>query len=149
VTEARRGEPVFQNRVYIAPGGRHLAVSSGNDGRPRLEILDDAPLHGVRPSADILFESVARIYGASAVGVVLTGMGRDGTGGLRTLREAGAGGIVQDEATSAVYGMPRAALQAAGADIVAALPGMAQAIVASLAGRPARADVTQPHLLRS
>jgi two-component system chemotaxis response regulator CheB len=139
VCEARDGDPVLENRVYIAPGGRHLGVSSGVDGTPRLAVHDDAPVLGVRPSADVLFRSVAEVFGASAVGVVLTGMGRDGTDGLRSMRQAGAFAIVQDEATSTVYGMPKTALGGAGADEVAALPHMAQAIALALANRqPAR-----------
>ena len=139
VCEARDGDPVMENRVYIAPGGRHLGVSSGVDGTPRLAVRDDAPVLGVRPSADVLFRSVAEVFGASAVGVVLTGMGRDGTDGLRSMRQAGAFAIVQDEATSTVYGMPKTALGVAGADEVAALPHMAQAIALALANRqPAR-----------
>jgi two-component system chemotaxis response regulator CheB len=137
VSEARDGDVLMENRVYIAPGGRHLGVSSGADGTPRLELRDDAPVHGVRPSADVLFRSVANVFGAAAVGVVLTGMGRDGTEGLRCMRQAGAFGIVQDEATSTVYGMPKTAL------------GGAQAIAIALATRQPRADVTLPALPRS
>ena len=71
VREAVHGEPLLEHHVYIAPGGRHLAVSLGADGAPRLEVRDGPPRHGVRPSADILFSSIASTYGASAVGVVL------------------------------------------------------------------------------
>lgn len=149
VSEARDGDPVRENHVYVAPGGRHLCVSLGFDGQPRLEVRDDAPVLGVRPSADILFRSVAVTFGAAAVGVVLTGMGRDGTEGLRALRQAGAFAIVQDEATSTVYGMPKTALGLAGADVVAALPEVAQAIARAVTGRPQRLDVTLSTLPRS
>ena len=149
VSEARDGEPLMENRVYIAPGGRHLGVSSGADGIPRLEVRDAAPVHGVRPSADVLFRSVAETFGPSAVGVVLTGMGRDGTDGLRCMRQAGGFAIVQDEASSAVYGMPRTALGIAGADAIVALAGMAHAIGLALATRQPRTDVTLPALPRS
>ncbi len=139
VTEARDGDPLLENRVYIAPGGRHLGVSSGVDGAPRLDVRDDAPVLGVRPSADVLFRSVAELFGPAAVGVVLTGMGRDGTDGLLRMRQAGAFAIVQDEATSTVYGMPRTALGVAGADEIAALQHMAHAIALALSNRqPAR-----------
>ena len=133
VSEARHGEPLLANRVYIAPGGRHLALSSGRT--PCLEVRDGAPRLGVRPSADVLFAAVMEAFGAAADGVVLTGMGRDGAEGLRLLRGTGAYGIVQDQATSTVYGMPRAALHAAGADAVSSLPDMARAIVEALASR--------------
>ena len=149
VSEARDGDPVLENHVYVAPGGRHLSVSLGPDGQPRLDVRDDPPLHGVRPSADTLFRSVAESFGAAAVGVVLTGMGRDGTEGLRALRQAGAFAIVQDEATSTVYGMPKTALGVAGADVVAALPDVAPAIALALNARPHRPDVTLSALPRS
>jgi two-component system chemotaxis response regulator CheB len=149
VSEARDGDPLLENHVYVAPGGRHLRVSLGPDGQPRLDVREDAPVHGVRPSADILFRSVALCFGAAAVGVVLTGMGRDGTDGLCALRQAGAFSIVQDEATSTVYGMPKTALGVAGADVVAALPEVAPAIARALQGRPQRPDVTLSALPRS
>lgn len=149
VSEARDGETAMENRVYIAPGGRHLSVSLGAGGTARLEVHDAAPRHGVRPSADILFQSVALAFGTTAVGVVLTGMGRDGAVGLQRLRQAGAFGIVQDEATSTVYGMPKMALAVAGADAEASLRDMARAIATAVAAKPHRSDVTLPALLRS
>lgn len=149
VTEAHQGELIMENRVYVAPGGRHLGLLSGADGLPRLEISDHAPVHGVRPSADVLFRNVSDVFGRAAVGVVLTGMGRDGADGLRLMRRAGAFAIVQDEATSTVYGMPRMALGVAGADAVVALPEIAKVIEQALSGCPARPDVTLPALPRS
>lgn len=149
VVEARDGDPLRENRAYVAPGGRHLRVSLGPDGMPFLEIGDDAPVHGVRPSADLLFRSIADTYGPAALGVVLTGMGRDGSAGLRWMRQAGAFGIVQDEATSTVYGMPKTALSGAGADAVVALPDMARAIARAIGTLPSRADVTHLALPRS
>lgn len=149
VCEARDGDPVLENRVYVAPGGRHLSISLGVDGAPRLEVLDSAPRHGVRPSADILFESAAGVFGASAVGVILTGMGRDGTQGLRDLRRAGGFALVQDEASSTVYGMPKTALAIAGADTVTALSEMATQIARAVASRQQRTDVTHPAVSRS
>jgi two-component system chemotaxis response regulator CheB len=103
---ARDGERVgaHAGRVVLAPPGRHLFVS---DGRLR---LGDAPeRHSCRPSVDTLFESVAREYAAAAMGVLLTGMGRDGAEGLLAMRQAGAATIAQDEASSVVFGMPREA----------------------------------------
>ena len=149
VREAVDGEPLLENRVYIAPGGLHLAVSLGTDGAARLDVRDGSPRHGVRPSADILFSSIATTFGASAVGVVLTGMGRDGSDGLREMRGTGAAAIVQDEATSTVFGMPKTALTIAGADAVIPLRDMARAIATAVASRPQRPDVTLPALPRS
>jgi two-component system chemotaxis response regulator CheB len=91
-------------RVMLAPGGRHLAVRDG-----RMWLTLDPERHSCRPSVDVLFESVADEFGASAAGCLLTGMGRDGALGLLRIREAGGMTIAQDESTSVIYGMPREA----------------------------------------
>lgn len=131
VHEAEEGQPVEAGHVYLAPGGRHMRVAGGD--APVIRLDDTPPLWGVRPSADPLFESVARLFGAHAVGVVLTGMGRDAADGLKAIRAAGGRSIVQDRETSTIYGMPQAALQLAGADRVAPLGGVAPAVVECLA----------------
>ncbi|HEY2027523.1 MAG TPA: chemotaxis response regulator protein-glutamate methylesterase [Gemmatimonadaceae bacterium] len=141
VAEASEGEPIQTNRVYLAPGGLHMRVVRDDDGLHRIALDASPPLWGVRPSADPLFSSVAAWFGRSAVGVVLTGMGRDGADGLRAIREAGGQGIVQDRATSTIYGMPLAALQRAGAEVVAGLPSVAESIV-SLLGELRAAEAT-------
>ena len=129
VSEAQEGESIENNRVYLAPGGRHMRVAQARGG-PRILMLDDGPtVWGVKPAADPLFESVATHFGRQSVGVVLTGMGRDGAEGLQHIRAAGGAGIVQDKATSTIYGMPQAALLRAGADQVAALSDVAGAVV--------------------
>ncbi len=139
VAEAEDGEPVEANRVYLAPGGRHMRVAASQRGS-RYIALDDGPaVWGVRPAADPLFTSVAHHFGRAAIGVVLTGMGRDGAEGLRTIRSAGGMGIVQDQATSTIYGMPQVALQRAGAERVAPLSEVGSAIVSLLGARKARA----------
>jgi two-component system chemotaxis response regulator CheB len=119
VSVARNGEVVTQGRVYLAPGDRHMVVTSVG-GVPRIRIESGPAICGVRPSADPLFKSAAEVFGGNLVGVVLTGMGKDGSEGLRAIRAAGGGAIVQDRASSIIYGMPRAALAAAGADRVVA-----------------------------
>jgi two-component system, chemotaxis family, protein-glutamate methylesterase/glutaminase len=91
-------------RVIVAPGNRHLVVRD-----ERLHLTDDAERHSCRPSVDVLFESVAREYGAAAAACLLTGMGKDGAQGLLKIREAGGLTIAQDEGTSVIYGMPREA----------------------------------------
>ena len=97
---------------------------------------DQPPEHGCRPSADVLFRSAAAAYGADAVGVILTGMGSDGTDGLGALRRAGAAVIAQDEASSTVWGMPGSAVAAGHVDQVLPLDAIAAAVQA-LAGAPA------------
>lgn len=134
VKEAVAGEAVATGQAYVAPGGRHMRVEAGGDG-VRIALDDGAPVWGVKPAADPMFLSVARVYGEACAGVVLTGMGRDGALGLSAIREAGGGAIVQDEATSAVYGMPREALALAGADRVAAPSAIGAAVAELLLAR--------------
>jgi two-component system chemotaxis response regulator CheB len=134
VTEAADGDVLHEGRVYLAPGGRHMRVHV-QDGLPRLVLDDSAPIWGVRPAADILFRSVARHFAGACGGVVLTGMGRDGAEGMRAIREAGGWCVVQDRDTSTIFGMPQAAMHAAGADRVAPLADVAAAVTELLAAR--------------
>jgi len=115
VVEARHGDRIEHARVYIAPGGMHMRVIDVK-GVPVIALDQTPPIWGVRPAADPLFRSAAQRFSASLVGVVLTGMGRDGAEGLRAVRDNGGYAIVQDRETSIVYGMPQAALTTAGAD---------------------------------
>jgi two-component system chemotaxis response regulator CheB len=99
----------------VAPAGLHLGV----DDQRRATLSASAPIGGFRPSATYLFRSVAVAYGRRALGVVLSGMGDDGAAGLLDLKRAGGSVIVQDEASSVVYGMPRAARSVAADQILA------------------------------
>lgn len=111
VAEARDGDVLEIGKVLLAPGGaRHMAVRRLGD-RLVVRLEDGEPVSGHRPSVDVLFHSVAQAVGGRAVGALLTGMGRDGADGLLALRRAGATTIGQDEATSVVFGMPRAAAE--------------------------------------
>ena len=138
VTEARDGEPLLPNHVYVAPGGWHMrvrAVEHGVGHGARI-VLDDSPtVWGVRPAADLLFASVAELFGSASVGVVLTGMGRDGSAGLAAIRAAGGGAVVQDRDSATIYGMPLAALESAGADRVVSLHGVTAAVETLLHAR--------------
>lgn len=126
--EARGDEVLEPGRGYVAPGDFHLKVfREGKTGRLRID--QDAPIHSCRPSVDALFTSAAEAYGASALAVVLTGMGQDGLAGCRLLREKGAQILVQDEASSVVWGMPGAVAKANLADAVLPLEAMAKEIL--------------------
>ncbi|WP_026850511.1 chemotaxis-specific protein-glutamate methyltransferase CheB [Gemmatimonas phototrophica] len=131
VHEATDGAPLRAGHAYVAPGGLHLRVQGPREV-PRLVLSNDPSVWGVRPAADPLFHSAASVYGAQAVGLVLTGMGRDGAEGLRAIRTAGGRGIVQDHASAIVPGMPDAARQLAGADAVASLQDLAAVVVAQV-----------------
>jgi two-component system chemotaxis response regulator CheB len=127
VREAAEGDCVEPGRVYIAPGDYHMKVARGRAG---VQILLDQtpPLNSCRPAADALFMSAAEVYGGKALAAVLTGMGEDGLRGAKLLREQGAGVIVQDEASSVVWGMPGAIARAGLADEIVPLENMAEAL---------------------
>lgn len=129
--EAGHGEIPQPGRIYIAPGGRHLRLTRA-DGQVRMRLEDTAPVNFCRPSIDLVFSDAAAAYGASALGVVLTGMGTDGLEGARLLRQSGARIIAQDEATSVVWGMPGAVSRQGVAHHVLPLPGIGPAIRAAL-----------------
>jgi two-component system chemotaxis response regulator CheB len=129
VSEAKDGDLLVPGRIFLAPGGAtHLEVSGTSALRCRLTVAD--LVNGHRPSVDVLFHSVARSAHDAAVGVILTGMGRDGAGGLLAMREAGAATLGQNEATCVVYGMPKAAMEAGAVQRQVPLERMAGQILA-------------------
>jgi two-component system chemotaxis response regulator CheB len=127
VAEAIDGETVLENHVYLAPGGFHMTLA-GDSGAATISLDTSPTIWGVRPAADPLFGSAADAFGANAIGVVLTGMGRDGAEGLRRIRAEGGKAVIQDRDSSIVYGMPQAAMEAAGADRVAPARDIARVI---------------------
>lgn len=133
--EAEDGEPVQAGRIYVAPGHRHLKFTRTN-GQPLAMLDDSAPVHFCKPSVDVMFSSAAEIWGGSVLGLVLTGMGTDGTRGGADIVAAGGNMIAQDEATSIVWGMPGAIAQAGLCAQVLPLPEIAPAILTAFGRRP-------------
>jgi two-component system chemotaxis response regulator CheB len=140
VTEAQGNERVLPGHAYIAPGHSHLLLTrSGANYMTRLE--QSEPVNRHRPSVDVLFRSAAQAAGKNAVGVILTGMGKDGAQGMLEMRQAGATNFAQDEASCVVFGMPREAIAIGAAHEVGALtalPGMVLGHLATHAGRALR-----------
>ncbi len=109
VREATDGAALTPGQVLLAPGNAHLEISGLLS--PRVKLNEGERVNGHRPSVDVMLSSVARCVGSRAIGVILTGLGRDGAQGLLALRQAGADTVGQDEASSVVYGMPKAAYE--------------------------------------
>lgn len=124
VLEARDGDRVYPGRVLVAPGGRHMQLRR-NGAQYVVDVKDGPLVNHHRPAVDVLFRSVAQCAGRNAVGVVLTGMGDDGARGLLVMHQAGAKTMAQDEASSVVYGMPKAAFELGAVDEVLPLDKMA------------------------
>lgn len=137
VCEASDGQPVLPGHVYIAPGHSHLSLRKVASGFVT-ELSQSEPVNRHRPAVDVLFDSAANLLGKRAVGVILTGMGRDGAAGMLRMREAGAFNIGQDQASCVVYGMPRAAYEIGAVHEVAPLDKVAERVLAYLAGKSTR-----------
>lgn len=136
VTEARGGEPVLPGHIYIAPGGLHLEVARGAEGVVT-RLSDAAPENSCRPSADVLFRSAVDAWHGRVMLLLMTGMGHDGLAGARLGKARGATVIAQDEATSVIWGMPGAVVQAGLADAVVPLGDLPAALASFGAGRSA------------
>ncbi len=140
VNEAEGGERVLPGHAYIAPGHSHLLLA--RSGANYITQLDQGePVNRHRPSVDVLFQSVAKFAGKNAVGVILTGMGRDGAAGMLEMKNSGAHNFAQDEASCVVFGMPREAIALGGTHEVGALgdlPGMVLGYLATHGSRALR-----------
>ena len=134
VREATDGSPLRGGEILLAPGGRHLAVA-GDAAAPRVRLTDDPPEQSCRPAADVLFRTAAKTWGDGVLGVVLTGMGRDGLAGARAIVEAGGMVIAQDEFSSVVWGMPGEVAKAGLADAVLPLARIGPEVALRLARR--------------
>ena len=139
VKEAEHNDPIMPGHAYVAPGGKHLWVKR-DEGQLLCKLSTEPPMNLHRPSVDFLFRSCAKFLGADAVGVIMTGMGRDGTEGMKAMKEKGAWNIAQDEATSVIFGMPREAIEAGAVHEVAPLGRLAER---ALAGSQRRKEVAR------
>jgi len=121
VAEARAGDRPLPGSVLIAPGDRHVEL----DGRGAIALTDGPLVNGCRPAADVTMIAAARVYGRRSLGIVMTGMGHDGRDGALAIKRAGGKTLAQDQATSVIYGMPKAAIDTGAIDEVAALDDIA------------------------
>jgi two-component system chemotaxis response regulator CheB len=130
VHEAAHDQPIERGHIYIAPGAYHLELARSS-GRYACRVHEGPPVSGHRPSVDTLFRSAAREAGPIVVGVILTGMGKDGAEGMLALRRAQAITLGQDEKSSLIYGMPRVAFERGGVMRQVSLTKMSDAILAA------------------
>ncbi|HTB17430.1 MAG TPA: chemotaxis response regulator protein-glutamate methylesterase [Bryobacteraceae bacterium] len=133
VKEAQNGEVAEADCAYLAPGGRQMKLGPGPKGAISITITDDPPENACRPSVDYLFRSVALNFPGRSIAAILTGMGNDGTAGIRMLKRGGCFSIAQDEASCVVFGMPREAIQAGVIDTIVPLQQIAGTIVRAIA----------------
>jgi two-component system chemotaxis response regulator CheB len=142
VKEAEQGDVLEPGRAYIAPGGFHMTVER-QATRTILALNQDPPENSCRPAVDVLFRSVARIYGAGVLGVVMTGMGHDGARGARAIVEVGGAMYVQDAESCVVPSMPRSVSDAGLAEKIVLLDRIAPEVVARILRARPRADALQ------
>ncbi|MBF0224390.1 MAG: chemotaxis response regulator protein-glutamate methylesterase [Desulfobacterales bacterium] len=126
VIEAKNDDLIKPGIMYIAPGGSHMIVKK--NGNFKISLIDSPPVHSCRPAVDVLFNSIASVYGGNVLTVILTGMGTDGATGVSSIRTKGGYSIIQDEKTSVVWGMPGAVAEAGNADEILPLDVIADRI---------------------
>lgn len=124
VEEALPGMPILPGRAYIAPGHSHLLVEKSGSGY-QTALSSEAPFNRHRPSVDVLFQSVAKVAGKYAAGLILTGMGKDGAAGMLEMKRSGAYNFAQDENTCTVFGMPKEAIALGAVDEILPLEKLA------------------------
>ena len=128
VAEAQGDERVLPGHAFIAPGHSHLLLKRSG-ANYMTELSRGEPVNRHRPSVDVLFRSAAKIAGKNSIGVIMTGMGKDGAQGMLEMHKAGAYNFAQDEATCVVYGMPKEAVMAGGVDEIIPLQDMARKVL--------------------
>src|SRR5271156_259777 len=144
VQEAKSGDLLLAGRVLLCPGNRHMMVR--RMARGDVVVLSDAPpVNGHRPSADVLFHSVAQEFGMLSVGIIMTGMGEDGAEGLGAIKAAGGMTIAQSEDTCVVAGMPRAAIVKGYANKIVSLDGLAASLVSQYGNERSGSDKSDAH----
>jgi two-component system chemotaxis response regulator CheB len=136
VWEAGHGDRIGGGEAVVAPGGNHMVVSNYHSGRLRVKLTDDPPVNSVRPAVDMTMSSAAEVITDPLVGVILTGMGEDGAAGIKSIKAVGGRTIAQDEETSAVFGMPKRAIETGFVDDVLAIDDIPEGIL-----HTARAEV--------
>lgn len=133
VSEAHDGERIDAGDVRVARGGKHMEVTNYSSGRLRLKVTEGSPVHGVRPSIDVTMRSAAEVVEGPLVGVVLTGMGKDGAEGIEAIKEAGGTTFAQDEQSSPVFGIPEQAIATGCVDHVLSAEDMIDGVLDALA----------------
>jgi two-component system chemotaxis response regulator CheB len=136
VREAEDGDTIGGGQALVAPGGRHLEVAGYEDGRLTVELTEDDRVNNVRPAVDVTFSTAAAVVDDPLTAVVLTGMGQDGADGVRAVAEAGGTVIAQDEETSAVYGMPRRAVETGAVGAQLPLGEIAEGVIETITEEP-------------
>lgn len=125
VVEGKNGQRVENGVMYITPGGRHMIIKKDRGNTKVICLTDSPPVNSCRPSVDVLFQSVAAVYGSNVLSVILTGMGNDGVSGVKAIRQKGGYSIIQDEKSSVIWGMPGAVAEADEANEIVPLDRMA------------------------
>jgi two-component system chemotaxis response regulator CheB len=129
VREASDGDRIGGGEALVAPGGTHMIVSNYHGGRLRVKLTTDPPVNSVRPAVDMTMESAAEVIDDPLIGVILTGMGEDGAAGIKSIKAVGGRTLSQDEETSAVFGMPKRAIQTGYVDEVLPIGEMVDGVL--------------------